>query len=313
MYCSKCGSFLAGQQSYCPNCGTAIAAAVVPATAVPARATSLEERLWKARVWVGLICVVFAIVLTFSLQPVAGWIGIIASAIFAIGWSLKSIQYRHKIAFVMLSVFLVAGVQWVERVQVQERAAKHQAKLDQIASQSASAARLRAQQEEDTFNKMTPAQHLAAAKEDLKANSFNGQIAEGLKHLQALHGTPLEAQGSALRTHYESEKAQAEKTAAAEAAASVKRAKAESQKQEILGRNAMAKTIEDGMLSQGYDIDVNAIGPNHTILRIKFILVNKAFAYQTAHSPEIIDSARGAGFKKIVLTDGYDEQWHIDL
>lgn len=288
-------------------------AAVVPATVEPVRTSSLEERLWKARVWAGIICVVVAIVLTSSLQPVAAWIGIIASVIFAIGWSLKAVQYRHKITFVMISVFLVAGVQWVELVQVQERSAKRQAKHDQLVSQSESAARLKAQQEEETFSKMTPAEHLAVAKEDLKENSFDNQITEGLKHLQALHGTALEAQGSALRARYEAQKAQAEKAVAAEAAADIKREKAESEKQEILGRDAMAKTIEDGMLSQGYDIDVNAIGLKHTILSIKFILVNKAFAYQTAHSSEIIDSARAAGFKKLVLTDGYDEQWHIDL
>jgi hypothetical protein len=262
---------------------------------------------------VGIICVVVAIVFTSSLQPVAGWIGIIASVIFAIGWSLRAIRYRHKIAFVLLSVFLVAGAQWLELVRIQERTARRQARHDQIASQSESAARLRAQQEEDTFNKMTPAQHLSVAKEDLKASSFDNQIAEGLKHLQALHGTPLEAQGLALRAGYEAQKAQAEKAAAAETAANIRRARAESERQEILGRDAMAKTIEDGMLSQGYDIDVNAIGPKHTILRIKFILANKALAYQMAHSSEIIDSARGAGFKRLVLTDGYDEQWHIDL
>ena len=175
------------------------------------------------------------------------------------------------------------------------------------------AARLRAQEEENTFNRMTPAQHLAVAKETLKANSFDNQITEGLRHLQALHGTPLEAQGLALHARYEAQKAQAERSAAAETALNIKRAKADSEKQEILGRDTMAKTIENGMLSQGYNIDVNAIGPNHTVLRIKYILVNKAFAYQTAHSSEIIDSARAAGFKKLVLTDGYDEQWHIDL
>jgi hypothetical protein len=262
---------------------------------------------------VGLIYIVTAIVLMSRLQPVAAWICIIASGTFAIGWSVKAIKYRHKITFVILSAFLVAGVQWAELAQVQERAAKRQAMHDQIAAQSESASRLRAQQEEDTFNRMTPAQHLTVVKEDLKANSSDNQIVEGLKHLQALHGTPLEAQGSTLRARYEAEKVRLESAAAAENAANIKRAKAEREIQEILGRNAMAKTIENGMLSQGYDIDVNAIGPSHTILSIKFILVNKAFAYQMAHSSDIIDSARGAGFKKIVLTDGYDEQWHIDL
>ena len=191
-------------------------------------------------------------------------------------------------------------------------AATRQTELNRIAAQKEAASRLREKQEDD-FNKMTPAQHLAAVKEDLKANSSEDEIAEGLKHLQAVHGTPLEGQGTALRARYETQKAQAEKAAEAEAAASLKRANADSAKQEILARVAMAKTIENGMLSEGYDVDVNAIGANHTTLRIKIILVNKAFAYQTAHSPEIIDSARGAGFKKLVLTDGYDELWNINL
>ena len=113
--------------------------------------------------------------------------------------------------------------------------------------------------------------------------------------------------------HYEAQKAQARRAFDIEAAKSMKRANEESERQEILGRNVMAKTIENGMLSEGYDVDVNAIGAKHTTLSMRFILVNKAFAYQTAHSPAIINSARGAGFKKLVLTDGYDEQWHIDL
>lgn len=313
MYCSGCGFILSTQQGFCPKCGKAITVAAFPATPPPQRTTSGEERLWNARLWVGIGCVVLAIVITSNLQDVAGWIGIISSVIFAVGWSIRAIQFRHKIAFVILSVAIVAGVQWIEVVQAQKRAATHQAILNRIAEQRESSSRLRMRQEEDAFNKMTPAQHLGVAKEDLKPKTTEDRIAEGMKHLQAVNGTPLEAQGIALRKHYEAQKTQAEKAAAVEAAISIKKANAENEQQEILARDAMAKTIENGMLSEGYDVDVNAIGAKHTTLRIRFILVNKAFAYQTAHSPDIINSARDAGFKKLVLTDGYDEQWHIDL
>jgi hypothetical protein len=313
MFCSGCGFILQSQQGFCPICGKAITVAAVPATGIPPRTTSAETRLWNLRLWVGIGCVVLGILFTSSLQHIAGWIGIICSVLFAIGWSIKAIQFRHKIAFVILSVILVTGVQSIEAVQAQKRAAMHQAELNRITEQRESAVRLRLQQEEDAFNNMTPAQHLAVAKEILKPDTPDDRIAEGMKHLQAVQGTPLEAQGTALRMHYEAQKAQARRVFDIEAAKSMKRATEESERQEILGRDAMAKSIENGMLSEGYDVDVNAIGANHTTLRIRFILVNKAFAYQTAHSPDIINSARDAGFKKLVLTDGYDEQWHIDL
>jgi hypothetical protein len=320
MFCKACGFQLVGDERFCPKCGLYMAASAPPQTVAPVplaaatyRPSSPEERLRKARLWVGIGCVVLAILFTSGLEPVAAWIGIVAAVIFAIGWSSRGIQFRYKVIFVIVSAALVAGVQRLELFNLQQASAKHQQELDRIAAQNEASARLRAQQEEDDFKKMTPDQHLAVVREDLKANATDTQVTEAMKHLEALQGTPMEGDGRALRVRYEAQKAQAEKAAAAEEAANEKRANAENAKAEMLGRDLMAKSIEDSMLAEGYDIDVNAVGGNHTTLRIKFILVNKAFAYQMAHSSEIIDNARAAGFKKIVLTDGYDEQWHIDL
>lgn len=327
MFCQACGFQLSGHEQFCPKCGNHIAAAPTPQavvpppqTATPNRPASAEERLGKARLLVGIACFVLILFAT-NLQPVAAFISIIAAIVFAIGWSIKAVQYRYKVSFVIVALILVWGVQSLEQFNLQQASVKHQQEVDRVAAQNEASARLRAQQDEDSFNKMTPVQHLAVVKEDFKANATDAQVAEGIKHLKTLRGTPMESEGKALLARYDAQKAQAEKVAAATAAANAKRENAanakrenaENAKAEMLGRDALAKSMENSMLSEGYNMDVNAVGANHTTLRIKYILVSKAFAYQMSQSSEIVSNARAAGFKKIVLTDGYDEQWHIDL
>jgi hypothetical protein len=172
---------------------------------------------------------------------------------------------------------------------------------------------LAVQQAEAAFRQMTPEQHFAMVEKDLTTDAVQDRIDDGMKHLQALKGTPLERQGEAVRSRYEAQKKQAEKAQAAAAERQKKAAEADSKREAELARIAMAKSIEDGILAQGYDVDVNAIGTNHTVLRIRFPVVDKSLAYMIAHNQETIETSRQAGFKRIVLTDGYDELWHIDL
>jgi len=307
MNCSRCGSPVYSLQTFCNKCGAALASS--PAN-IP---SSAADRLSKARFGVGFACFLAAIILLSTLESAAAWIGVLALVVFAVGWSVRFIQFRTKVAFVIVTFILVAGAEGIERSRLEGNAIELQKKRDQIKARDEMDARISAQREENAFNKMTPAEHLAATKDGLKVGCPEDKVADGMKHLAALRGTPLESQGSAVLSHYEGEERKAQAAAQAANAAETRKNAAEKARLDMLGRDAMAKSIEDGMLSEGYNVDVNAIGSNHTILRIKFILVDKAFAYQTAHSPEIIGTAREAGFKKIVLTDGYDELWNINL
>jgi hypothetical protein len=78
-------------------------------------------------------------------------------------------------------------------------------------------------------------------------------------------------------------------------------------------RDAMAKSIENSFLKDGYSVDVVANGPDHTTLLIKWVLVSKALAYQFAQNNGFFDTAKKAGFKNIKISDGYDEAWAWQL
>ena len=72
-----------------------------------------------------------------------------------------------------------------------------------------------ARQAENAFKSMTPAQHLSAAQSELHVGASEDQVADGMKQLDALNGTPIEGRAKALRARYEAEQAQADKASAA--------------------------------------------------------------------------------------------------
>jgi type IV secretory pathway VirB10-like protein len=156
-----------------------------------------------------------------TLQSVAGWMGLIACVAFGLGWSSKSVRYENKLLFIILCVILVAGTQWGELAQSRKQAADRQAERDRIAAQ-------RAQEEQDAFNELPPAQHLAAAKADLQVDATDQQLADATKNITALKGTSLESRGDALRAEYEAQRAQAD----AKAKAAEAKAEAEAKAQE---------------------------------------------------------------------------------
>lgn len=193
MYCTSCGSALAIRGTYCSACG----ARLTSKTSAASISVSRDNWLRNVRLLVGIVCAIVAIVLIVMLQPVAALIGIIVLAVLAVGWSRPSIRYGHKVSFVIFSIALLVSVETVELHRARHLAIERQ----RIDAQKEAAIHLKAQQAEDAFNKMTPAQHLSAAKNSLRVDAFNTQIAEGMKHLAALRGTNLETEGVALRRH----------------------------------------------------------------------------------------------------------------
>ena len=146
-------------------------------------------------------------------------------------------------------------------------------------------------QREEDFNRMTSKQHLETAKQLLD----DGTVELCKKHLLADPNTPEAAEGKRLLKQV--------KSAEGAAAAVTKR----------VMRDAMVKKLENSMLDEGYSVDVNAIGTDHTVLRIKWILTNKALAHQFAKQGDFFASCRSAGFRRVEITDGYDETWYWDL
>ena len=75
-------------------------------------------------------------------------------------------------------------------------------------------------------------------------------------------------------------------------------------------RKVYAKTTENMLLGENYNVDVNAVGPKATTLRLKWVFVSKVTAYQFANGdPKMFSAMRQMGFKHFVITDGYEETW----
>lgn len=319
MHCANCGSNITEQQKFCGACGSSTTGQnfatpqltqgnlpsdrVLLQSPVPEASTS---GLTARKFIVGAICIwacLFGqIVLPQLLQPAAAWVGRVALPILAICCFVKIISKRIKIGFLILVVVLVFGIDVFEEARVHDREG-------QAAANIYKANLLMVRQEKDAFEKMTLPQHLSTARGEVTTKASPEQIIDGRRHIEALHGTPLEGQGIALLKQYEAEKRSADRAASALALQNQKKEQAYAEVVNTSLRIAMAKTVENAMLADGYNVDVNAIGTNHTTLRIKWIGVSKVMAYQMSQQPETFETARKNGFKKLVITDGYDETW----
>lgn len=77
-------------------------------------------------------------------------------------------------------------------------------------------------------------------------------------------------------------------------------------------RIAYRALLEDQMLSKGLNVDVALSGKKHDRLLIKYALTSKVTAYQFSHS-KFPEQWSSLGFRKVVLTDGYDESYSWDF
>jgi hypothetical protein len=214
---------------------------------------------------------------------------------FTLGWCRHFIPFYFKIVFILVSAF---AIYTTNRLEIAVSARHEQV----VAANRVAAKRQQEDLDAKNFRRMTPSQHLDAAQRELVANAPADQIANAIQHLSALRGTSLEGRGNAVKAAYDVRRHQADLAAAVDVA-----------REAELVRIELANSIEKKLLLQGYSVDVNAIGSKHTVLRFKWALVTKALSYQVANDPEFIDQIRTSGFKKMVLTDGYDEVWTITL
>lgn len=74
-------------------------------------------------------------------------------------------------------------------------------------------------------------------------------------------------------------------------------------------RIVTAKQMENKMLSQGFDMTFKVSGKGNTILTIEYILMTRPVVYKIENETDLLETLRQAGFKKVVLTDGYDKRW----
>ena len=146
---------------------------------------------------------------------------------------------------------------------------------------------------------MTNAQHLKEYKKFLRL----GDPINAVPHMKVLPKDSAE--------YKEAVRYSAELKKEREAAAAARKKAAD--KDAIVSRKLFAKKYEDSLLDQGMDAHVSTLGRDHSTLQIKFIGVGRVLVHQISKNGELMESFRKMGFKKLKMTNGYEENWSITL
>ena len=78
-------------------------------------------------------------------------------------------------------------------------------------------------------------------------------------------------------------------------------------------RIQFAKQYEQLMLEKGLDVYASAVGNNNTTFKIKFILTSRPLVYKLINDASFTGQLKDLGFKKFIMTDGYNDTWNTDL
>jgi hypothetical protein len=82
---------------------------------------------------------------------------------------------------------------------------------------------------------------------------------------------------------------------------------------DVPGRKSYAAEYEKSLLRQGMSVTITAEGDRATTLKISYPLMSKALAFQLSEKSDQIENWRRRGFRKVVLTDGFNETWDMSL
>ena len=70
----------------------------------------------------------------------------------------------------------------------------------------------------------------------------------------------------------------------------------------------MAELMDQQVLQAGYNVEISDLEGKNLALRIKYALMNRALVYQIMQQLDT-SGLWDNGFKKVILTDGYDDTW----
>jgi hypothetical protein len=156
----------------------------------------------------------------------------------------------------------------------------------------------------DPFTTMTPTEHVAEIKKALEAwtphkdpmKTYWGRLDDADRHYAIL---PAEDQR---RPDVVKLKAELER-----------RKKESSRLAGIATREVFARQLEKNYLDQGLDVYVSLHGQDNTTLKLKFVLFSRPLVHKFTNDAGAMAALRKAGFKKVILTDGYNQTWTLDL
>ena len=78
-------------------------------------------------------------------------------------------------------------------------------------------------------------------------------------------------------------------------------------------RQAYVEEVERHYLENGFDIQLNASGPENSVLTFKFASAARPLADRLSNSESFLTGLRGRGFKKVVFNDASDASWSVDF
>jgi RNA polymerase subunit RPABC4/transcription elongation factor Spt4 len=146
---------------------------------------------------------------------------------------------------------------------------------------------------------LTPAEHLKAIQVNLKT----GNIVEANLHFRKLsQGTQEFSKAEKLYDNYRKNKK------------IVDRESAKIANQVMIQKRAkFAKEYERQLLDKGMDVYVSTQGKDKSVLRVKWVLVSRPLVYKMINDGSVMGNLRNLGFKKLIMTDGYDSSWTVKV
>jgi hypothetical protein len=86
---------------------------------------------------------------------------------------------------------------------------------------------------------------------------------------------------------------------------------------DVEGRRAYAKVLENNFLRSRMDATVTIEGDKGSTLRVKYIGFTRPTMFKLQEDgkliPDIIEASKAKGFRKLVMWNGYDHSWTWDL
>ena len=86
---------------------------------------------------------------------------------------------------------------------------------------------------------------------------------------------------------------------------------------DVEGRRAYAKLLENNFLRNSMDATVTTEGDKGSTLRVKYIGFTRPAMFKLQEEgkliPDIIEAAKSRGFRKLIMWNGYDLSWAWDL
>jgi hypothetical protein len=83
-------------------------------------------------------------------------------------------------------------------------------------------------------------------------------------------------------------------------------------KEQAALRKLQAQMMDQLMLQAGYNVEISDVEGKTPALRIKYVLMNRALGYQIMQKLDT-NGLWDRGYKKVILTDGYDDTWTYTL